>query len=72
MAHFKIELSIGKKGSNSRVLHVRTDDIIGAMDIGRKIRYSKIIQIKPISFKEYMKGVHSKYEPKPWKSFNKD
>lgn len=72
MAHFKIELSIGKKRSSSRVLHVRADDIIGAMDIGRKVRYSSIVRVDPISYKEYMQGVHSKYEPKPWKSLGKD
>ena len=71
MAHFKIELSVGKKGSNSRVLHVRAEDIIGAMDIGRKVRYSKIMKVEPITYKEYMKGVHSKYEPKPWKQLDK-
>ena len=72
MAHFKVELSVGKKGSISRVLHVRAEDIIGAMDIGRKVRYSKIMKVEPITYKEYMIGVHKKYDPKPWKILDKE
>jgi hypothetical protein len=72
MAHFKVNLSIGKKGSISRVLHVRAEDAIGAMDIGRKIRYGKVLKVEPITYKEYMIGVHKKYDPDSWKAPDKE
>ena len=64
--HFRLVISIGKKGSQSRVLHVRAQDIIDAMTIGKKIRGGSIKTVEIISYKEYMKGVHKKYEPPVW------
>jgi len=66
--HFRVSLTLGKKGSQSRVLHVRANDIIDAMVIGKKIRGGRINTIEAISYEAYMKGVHAKYDPPPWKS----
>lgn len=68
MGHFKINLETGKKGSCSRILYVRAVDIIHALGISKKIRYSKLRSIVPISYEEYMKGVDKKYAPPPWRT----
>tara|TARA_Y100000310_G_scaffold255532_1_gene263001 strand:- start:37 stop:246 length:210 start_codon:yes stop_codon:yes gene_type:complete len=65
--HFRVSLTVGKKGSQSRVLHVRANDIMDAMTIGKKIRGGRINHIESISYEDYMKGVHAKYEPPVWK-----
>ncbi len=65
--HFRVTLSVGKKGSQSRVLHVRANDILDAMTIGKKIRGGRLSTIETITYKEYMKGVHAKYEQPRWK-----
>ena len=59
---FKIKLETGKKGSESRNLFVRADSIIGAMDISNKVRGSKLKEITPITYEEYMAGVRKKYD----------
>ena len=66
--HFRLSLTLGKKGSQSRVLHVRANDIMDAMTIGKKIRGGRIKTVETISYEDYMKGVHAKYEKPPWKS----
>ena len=65
--HFRVSLTVGKKGSQSRVLHVRANDIMDAMTIGKKIRGGRINLIESISYEDYMKGVHAKYELPVWK-----
>ena len=62
MQHFKISLETGKNLSESRVLFVRTDDIIGALNISKKIRDSHLSNIIPVSYEDYMKGVSKKYD----------
>ena len=39
--HFKVQMEIGKKGSVGRTLYVRAENIIDAMVIGKKIRYTQ-------------------------------
>jgi len=41
---------------------VQTPDIIGAMDISRKIRDATMKSITPISEETYFKGVDKKYD----------
>lgn len=62
MEHFKILLETGKKRSEERILFVQTPDIIGAMDISRKIRDASMKSITPISEEAYYKGVDKKYD----------
>lgn len=62
MNHFKISLETGKKLSESRILYVRTESIIDALNISKKIRDSHLQEIKPISYEDYMKGVSKKYD----------
>ena len=62
MNHFRIYLETGKKRSNGREMFVRASDILGAMDISKKIRGSTLKSIEPISFEAYMKGVAKKYD----------
>jgi|TARA_Y100000034_G_C6608189_1_gene264795 hypothetical protein len=68
MEHFRVVVELGKKRSQSRVLYVRADNIIDAMIVGKKVRGGKPISVSPITYKEYMRGVHAKYdEPKPYR-----
>ena len=65
MEHYKVVIEYGKKKSLSRVMFVRAHDIVEAMGIGYKVKGGKPISVKPVTFKEYMKGVDKKYdEPK--------
>ena len=66
--HFRVSLTLGKKGSQTRVLHVRANDIMDAMTIGKKIRGGRINTVETISYEDYMKGVHAKYSPPAWRS----
>jgi len=66
MNHYKIVLETGKKRSNSRILYVRSKDIVGALNISKKIRDSSLISIDPITYQVYMKGVDKKYKSPKW------
>jgi|APSaa5957512535_1039671.scaffolds.fasta_scaffold32217_4 hypothetical protein len=66
MNHYKIILETGKKRSDSRILYVRSQDIVGALNISKKIRDSSLIRIDPITYQAYMKGVDRKYESPKW------
>ncbi len=46
---------------DERVMFIQATDIIRAMDITKKIRYSKFKSILPIDKDTYMKGVDLKY-----------
>ena len=62
MEHFKIVLETGKKRSSGRILYVRAGDIMDALTISKKIRGANLVQILPINYEEYMKGVDKKYD----------
>ncbi|MBC8436841.1 hypothetical protein H8D85_00805 [bacterium] len=64
MEHFRVVVEHGKKKSQSRVMYVRADDIIAAMTIGKKVKGGNPVNISPITYKEYMQGVSSKYDNK--------
>jgi len=64
MQHFRISLETGKKLSESRILYVRGNDIIDALNISKKIRDSHLSTIIPVSYEDYMKGVSKKYDKK--------
>lgn len=64
MNHFKISLETGKNLSESRILFVRANDIIDALNISKKIRDSHLSYLIPISYEDYMKGVSKKYDKK--------
>ena len=59
--HFKATLEVSSRKSwHERLLFIRSEDIIGAMDITRKIRGAKLKKLEPISYKTYMEGVAKK------------
>jgi len=64
--YFKASLEIvTKKATDERIMFIQAKDIVGAMDITKKIRYSKFKLIEPISHKDYMAGVDRKYTEVP-------
>jgi hypothetical protein len=60
MEHFRILLEIDN-GSTCRKVYVKRENIIDAMDVGKKIKSSRILSIIPISYDQYMEGVSLKY-----------
>ena len=59
--HFKATLEVTQRRSwQERLLFIRAEDIIAAMDITKKIRGAKLKRLEPISFKAYMAGVAAK------------
>ena len=62
MKHYRISVSLGKKGNSSRRVFVRGTDIMDAYDISKKIRGARMHTIVSITYEEYMRGVASKYE----------
>ncbi len=60
--YFKAELEIITKTTNDeRIMFIQASDIVKAMDITKKIRYSRFKVIEPISHAQYMDGVDKKY-----------
>ncbi len=60
--YFKASLDIVTKTTNDeRIMFIQANDIVQAMGITKKIRYSKFKLIEPISRSEYMDGVDKKY-----------
>jgi len=62
MKYYKISLEVGKKGSLSRVMFVKRENIIDALDVSKKIRGGQLKSINTISEKEYFAGVDKKYK----------
>lgn len=62
MNYYKINLAVGKKLSEERILFVQTPDAVGALTISEKIRDSKLVSIMPIDEAAYYKGVDKKYD----------
>ena len=59
--HFKATLEVtSRKSWYERLLYIRSEDIIGAMDITKKIRGARLKKLEPISYKAYMIGVAAK------------
>jgi len=56
-----LEIKNRKEQIDERVMFIQATDIIKAMDITKKIRYSKFKTILPINHETYMKGVDMKY-----------
>lgn len=62
MAYFKAIIETGKKTRYERAVFIQRKDIIDAYDVTKKIRYGKLQLLKPVSRKEYMKGIDKKYD----------
>ena len=62
MKYYKISLEIGKKRSLSRVIFVKRESIVDALDVSKKIRGGQLKSINTISEKEYFAGVDKKYK----------
>lgn len=60
--YFKANLEVGKKKKSERILFISAKDIIEAMDTTKRIRWSRMLLLKPINYEEYMKGVDRKYK----------
>ena len=56
-----LEIKNRKDQIDERVMFIQATDIVRAMDITKKIRYSKFKTILPINKEEYMRGVDLKY-----------
>jgi len=61
MKYYRISLEVGKKKSLSRVMFVKRESIIDALDVSKKIRGGDLKSINTISEKEYFEGVDKKY-----------
>ncbi len=60
--YFRACLEVGKKKKDERIMFISARDIIHAMDITKKIRWSDLKNLKPVTHEEYMKGVALKYK----------
>jgi hypothetical protein len=59
--YFKACLEVGRKKKDERIMYISARDIVHAMEITKKIRWSTYKYVKPVSYDEYMKGVALKY-----------
>lgn len=59
--YFRANLEVGRKKKDERIMFISARSIIGAMDITKKIRWSRLIELVPVTYEDYMKGVDKKY-----------
>ena len=61
MQFFKAPINVRtRKSWYERVMFIRSEDIIGAMTITKKVRGSSLKLLTTITYDEYMKGVKAK------------
>lgn len=61
MQFFKATINVKtRKSWYERIMFIRSEDIIGAMVVTKKVRGSSLNLLKTITYEEYMKGVKSK------------
>lgn len=53
-------MTTGKKLNRDKIMHVRAENICGALEISKKVR-GKLNHIVPITYEQYMTGVDQKY-----------
>lgn len=56
-----LEIKNRKNQIDERIMFIQATDIVRAMDITKKVRYSTFKSIIPVSHEEYMRGVDLKY-----------
>lgn len=58
MKNYKANVSVKKgKKEEERVLYIRSNDIIDALKVTRKVKATKVYYITPITHEQYTKGV---------------
>ena len=61
MQFFKATINVKtRKSWYERVMFIRSEDIIGAMVVTKKVKGSSLQFLKTITYEEYMKGVKAK------------
>ena len=59
--YFRATLEVGKKKKDERIMFIAAKSIVDAMDVTRKIRWSRLMILIPVTHEDYMKGVDKKY-----------